>query len=305
VDRIATVRPPLSFALLAAAFALTVVGAAGCSGVSSEAETAEITPIVARESTWDPPNPPATTLPRLEDLQPELAAAMAAYQLPSAAPAPSAAPGSPSGSPAEAAPPPAPPTPIARSKLEELPIYAGAADTAPTRALRNPTAFGSPLTLLVVGADGPSLQVALPLRPNGATGWVRATDVDVIPVDDRIDIDLAARQLTWTRAGAQLMQHAVAIGAPGSPTPAGLFFVTDVVDRHPSGPYGPWAIALSGYSETYRAPESEGDYRIAIHGTNRPDSIGKNVSQGCARLPNPLVTTLAAGVPLGTPVTIH
>jgi lipoprotein-anchoring transpeptidase ErfK/SrfK len=304
VDRLAPVRRPPSFALLACALALTVAATAGCSGVSRDADAAEITPIVARESTWDPPNPPATTLPRLEDLQPELAAATAAYQVPTTASSASPA-TAPSGPAAPAGPAEAPPVPVARAKLAELPVYANAADSAPTRTLRNPTAFGSLLTLLVVGADGPSLHVVLPLRPNGATGWVRATDVDVVPLDDRIDIDLGARQLTWARAGSVLMQQAVAIGAPSSPTPAGLFFVTDVVDQEPSGLYGPWAVALSGYSDTYRAPEGEGDYRIAIHGTNRPDSIGKNVSQGCARLPNHLVTTLAAGVPLGTPVTIH
>jgi lipoprotein-anchoring transpeptidase ErfK/SrfK len=287
------VRRSAPLALLVATLALAV--AAGCAGDSRrEVQPAGITPILARDSTWTPPNPPATTLPRLEDLQPEAAAAANAYQVPTSAP------------PGDAAPAPAPapaPAVVARSKVAELQIFAGASDTAPARTLRNPTEFGSPLTLLVVGGDAQTLQVALPMRPNGATGWVHAADVDVGNIEDRIDVDSATRQLTWTRANSVLMQHSVAIGARSSPTPTGQFFVTDVVNEDPSGPYGPRAIALSAYSNTFQS--SNGDYRIAIHGTNRPESIGQAVSQGCARLPNGLVTQLAAGVPLGTPVNIH
>jgi len=287
-----------SLAPVVCALAFIIV-AAGCGDVSRDARAGSITPIVARDSTWAPPNPPATTLPRLEDLQPDLAAAANAYQVPGVVP-PTADAGAALSTGAAPAPPP---VPVARSMLAELPIYAGSADASPARRLGNPTEFGSPLTLLVLGSEGPSLQVVLPVRPNGAVGWVRASDVELTSIDDRIDIDLTARMLTWTRAGAPLMQHAVAVGAPSSPTPVGLFFVTDVVREDAAGQYGPWAVALSAYSDTFRS--SSGDYRIAIHGTNRPDSIGKAVSQGCARLPNDVVTTLAAGVPLGTPVTIH
>jgi len=289
------VRLPARHVPFAATLALIVAAGAGCDTASKPAANPrQITPIVARDSTWEPPNPPATTLHRLEDLQPEAAAAGNAYQVPT-----TAHPGA-----VETTPTTAPPsTPVARSKVVELPIYAVPADAAPVRTLRNPTEFGSPLTLLVVGAQADSLQVALPLSPNGAVGWVHASDVDVVNVDDWVDIDLATRKLTWTRAGAPLMEHGVAIGAPRSPTPTGQFFVTDVVDEDPSGPYGPRAVALSAYSETFRS--SNGDYRIAIHGTNEPESIGQAVSEGCARLPNELITKLAAGVPLGTPVTIH
>ncbi|HKA94245.1 MAG TPA: L,D-transpeptidase family protein [Acidimicrobiia bacterium] len=279
--------------MFVATLALVVAAGAGCdTATRAHHAPAQISPIVARDSTWTPPSPPATTLPRLEDLQPEAAAAANAYQVPTTTP-----------SEAATTPEAPPPVPIARSKNAELPIYAGATDVAPARTLRNPTEFGSPLTLLVVGTAGESLQVGLPLRPNGSVGWVHASDVDVVTIDDRIDIDLPARKLTWTRAGAPLMEHAVAVGAASSPTPTGQYFVTDVVDTDPSGPYGPRAVALSAYSDTFRS--SNGDYRIAIHGTNRPSSIGQAVSEGCARLPNDLVTTLAAGVPLGTPVTIH
>src|SRR5262249_15502276 len=224
------VRRFASLAPVVCALAFIIV-AAGCGDVSRDARAGSITPIVARDSTWAPPTPPATTLPRLEDLQPDLAAAANAYQVPGVVP-PTADAGAALSTGAAPAPPP---IPVARSMLAELPIYAGSADASPARRLGNPTEFGSPLTLLVLGSEGPSLQVVLPVRPNGAVGWVRATDVELTSIDDRIDIDLTARMLTWTRAGAPLMQHAVAVGAPSSPTPVGLFFVTDVVREDAAG----------------------------------------------------------------------
>lgn len=42
----------------------------------------------------------------------------------------------------------------------------------------------------------------------------------------------------------------------------------------------------------------------AIHGTNDPYNIGKNVSLGCIRLKNPDVEELYSMTPLNTPVTI-
>jgi lipoprotein-anchoring transpeptidase ErfK/SrfK len=47
-----------------------------------------------------------------------------------------------------------------------------------------------------------------------------------------------------------------------------------------------------------------GPAQIAIHGTNRPDLIGKFVSNGCVRLNNSDITALQPLVPVGTPVQI-
>ncbi len=50
-----------------------------------------------------------------------------------------------------------------------------------------------------------------------------------------------------------------------------------------------------------------GDGVIGIHGTDRPDLVGTDVSSGCIRLPNDVITALVEdiGLPLGTPVTIR
>jgi lipoprotein-anchoring transpeptidase ErfK/SrfK len=59
----------------------------------------------------------------------------------------------------------------------------------------------------------------------------------------------------------------------------------------PNNPMGAAAMALKG-----------GEY--AIHGTNRPDSIGGFVSYGCIRMYNSDVLELYSMVPIGTPVVV-
>ncbi len=49
----------------------------------------------------------------------------------------------------------------------------------------------------------------------------------------------------------------------------------------PENPLGDYWMALEGV-----AGEAVGQERYGIHGTNEPDSIGKNVSMGCIRLRN-------------------
>jgi hypothetical protein len=46
------------------------------------------------------------------------------------------------------------------------------------------------------------------------------------------------------------------------------------------------------------------DTRYGIHGTNEPDSIGKDESLGCIRMAQDDLEELYDLVPLGTPVTI-
>jgi len=59
----------------------------------------------------------------------------------------------------------------------------------------------------------------------------------------------------------------------------------------PSNPMGVAAMTLAG-----------GEY--AIHGTNRPSSIGGYVSYGCVRMYNEDITDLFGRVPVGTPVVV-
>ena len=170
--------------------------------------------------------------------------------------------------------------------------------------LRAKTTLGSRTTLLVTAEADGWFQVALPIRPNGSTGWIPAEDVKVRDNASAVAIDVSDRSLTVTTDGAVTVQARIAVGADDTPTPTGHFYVTDLVQNvDPGGAYGPFALGLSGHSETL-TEFAGGDGQIGVHGTNDPSSIGRNVSHGCVRLPNDVIARLADELALGTPVTI-
>jgi hypothetical protein len=147
-------------------------------------------------------------------------------------------------------------------------------------------------------------RVQLPLRPNGSTGWVRARNVSVARVRTRVVVDLSARKLTLYRDGRRVLAATVAVGAEATPTPVGRYYVNQrLIPSDPSGPFGPGAVGISAFSNVLTGWVQGGP--IAIHGTDAPWSIGQAVSNGCIRLPNPILRRVFAAALAGTPVLIH
>ncbi len=180
-----------------------------------------------------------------------------------------------------------------------------ALDATVVAELANPTENGAPLVFQVVREQDGWLEVLLPVRPNGTTGWISAELVDLSVNPYRIEIDVSAHRLTLWEAGRLQLDAPVAIGTGATPTPIGSFYLTELLrPPDPSGPYGTHAYGLSGYSETLRHFNG-GDGVIGLHGTDDPSSLGRNVSHGCVRLANETIDDLAAILPLGTPVVIH
>lgn len=174
--------------------------------------------------------------------------------------------------------------------------------------LPNPTKVGGPLAFQVVGEDADAtsewLEVYLPIRPNGSTGWVRRQDVTLSSNPYRIEIDTSEHFLTVFKAGEVWVETPVAIGTGETPTPIGSFYVIELLEPPDSGgAYGPFAFGLSGFSETL-TNFAGGDGVIGIHGTNDPGSLGGDVSHGCVRMANDVISELAGVLPLGTPVVI-
>lgn len=194
---------------------------------------------------------------------------------------------------------------IATAAAAEVQAFTDPDETSPVLStFGGTTGFGSPTTFLVVGGDGQWLEALLPIRPNGTTGWIRASDVSIAETGVKVTIDLEQRLLTVVEDDDVVLQSAVAVGAPDAPTPTGLHYVTDLLET-PSADnaYGPYAFGLSAHSETY-SEFGGGDGQIGIHGTDDPTSIGRAVSHGCVRLPNDVITELASILPLGAPVQI-
>jgi hypothetical protein len=181
---------------------------------------------------------------------------------------------------------------------------------APVRAFARTNVNGVQTVFGVLGAvrDGHCrprwYRVQLPIRPNGATGWVRAGDVRLFRVRTRIEVDLSERRVDFFRNGRRILRVPAAIGKAETPTPTGRYYVNQrLLSGDPDGPYGPGGIGISAFSPVLTGWTQGGP--IAIHGTNDPASIGEAASYGCLRIENRHVTRMLRATPEGTPVVVR
>jgi len=162
-----------------------------------------------------------------------------------------------------------------------------------------------PVLRRVSGRDARTwLRIHIPMRPHGRTGWVlRSALGPVYRVRTRLVIDRDRLLATLYRSGRRIWRSAIGVGAAGSPTPAGLFWIREkFMVANPDGPYGPQAFGTSGYSPLSDWP---GGGVIGIHGTNEPDLIPGRPSHGCIRVPNPALGRLYRLMAIGTPMQVR
>lgn len=165
----------------------------------------------------------------------------------------------------------------------------------------------TPLVLLAKTVQKDGIEVYLPVRPNGTTGWVDPADVNLYSTDLQLDVYHADHVMTLSEAGVVVATYPIATGADNLPTPGGTYFIRELLaPPNPNGTYGPYAYGLSGYSPVLDNFNG-GDAVIGIHGTDDPSSIGKDISHGCIRMHNADITELVEKwqLPLGAPVYIH
>ncbi|CAB4322978.1 MAG: L,D-transpeptidase family protein [Actinobacteria bacterium] len=168
----------------------------------------------------------------------------------------------------------------------------------------NPTYFRNPLVFDVIEVQGDWVKVLIPVRPNHTVGWVKASDVAITTTDFRFELDLSKFHLTVFKGAEVFLETDVVIGRPNTPTPVGRFYMLEKIKQNDSnGVYGTWIFATNGYSETLDTFNG-GLPVIAFHGTNQPQLIGTQASNGCVRMPNEIADKLAEVIPAGTPIDI-
>jgi len=194
---------------------------------------------------------------------------------------------------------------VAQATGAQVEVFPEPVEGEPTVTLDNPNENGAPLVFLVEQDQGAWLQVLLPIRPNGSTGWIRAADVTVASNPYTIDIALAEHRLVVRNGDTVVVDAAIGVGTASTPTPGGKYYLKELLQPpDPDGAYGPYAYGLSGYSNVLD-DFNGGDGVIGIHGTNEPEAIGTDVSHGCIRVDNATITQMAGILPLGTPVHIN
>lgn len=169
--------------------------------------------------------------------------------------------------------------------------------------LENPQPSGAPLTFLVITVQEGWLDVHLPQRPNGSTGWIDASTVTVHSLEYELRVSTERNTLALYRNGGLVETYTVATGTGDTPTPHGAFYLTELIA--PTNPgYGPYAFGISAFSDVLTS-FGGGPGQIGLHGTDDADSVGQAASHGCIRLSNEDITALAQVLPLGTPITIE
>ena len=137
---------------------------------------------------------------------------------------------------------------------------------------------------------------------SGGWAWVTSDALGAGGVSHaRLVIDRQALTATLERAGRVRFRARIGVGAPGTATPAGRFYIRNMLTRYASPRYGPIAFGTSAQSTQTEWP---GGGFIGIHGTNRPDLLPGRVSHGCIRMANDDIVRLARRLRPGTPVVI-
>ncbi len=145
------------------------------------------------------------------------------------------------------------------------------------------TEFGSGTVFGVLGRRDGWLKVAAAQLPNGRRGWIRAGHATIGGTDLDVRVDRSKHQATLRDDGRVVFRFPVAVGRPGNETPLGRYAITDKLATTDAGsPYGCCALALTGH-QTLLEPGWPGGDRLAIHGTQAPETIGTAASLGCMR----------------------
>ncbi|MEA2194938.1 MAG: hypothetical protein QOG42_1372 [Solirubrobacteraceae bacterium] len=151
------------------------------------------------------------------------------------------------------------------------------------RALGPHTGYGSNRVFAVVAREPGWLGVLSHYMPNSRAAWIPADAAKLFYEPYTLHVDLSELRLTVRREGRVVRRVKVAVGRPGTTTPTGRFAITDTLRvSQAGGPYGCCAFALTARQPNVPQGWSGGD-RIAIHGTNKEDSLGTPASSGCLR----------------------
>jgi lipoprotein-anchoring transpeptidase ErfK/SrfK len=162
-----------------------------------------------------------------------------------------------------------------------------------------------PTTLPVLRERGAWLEVRLPGRPNGHTGWIRRRATVETFTEWHVVVTLSRMSVAVYRSGRAIRTFSAVVGKPSTPTPVGEFFVEESVALPAYDPGAPFAFALSARSNVLQEFEG-GPGQIALHGIANIGGVpGTAVSHGCVRMTADAVRWLAARIGPGVPVTIR
>jgi L,D-transpeptidase catalytic domain len=147
------------------------------------------------------------------------------------------------------------------------------------------------------------LKIRVPKRPNGVTGWVRATALgELHTVHTLLRVNRHTLRVTLFDRGRKRFSARIGVGKASTPTPAGHFWIREKFRVGGHTLYGPRAIGTSAYAPYLT--DWPGGGVVGLHGTDQPNLIPGRPSHGCIRLRNADILRLYKLAPKGTPIDI-
>lgn len=145
-----------------------------------------------------------------------------------------------------------------------------------------------------------------------ATVWAAAVTKEAAPaaaapkIRTKIVINLASRFLSLYVDDKKTAMYPVGVGTVSTPTPLGTYKIMEK-EENPT-----WVDPKDSKKKIESGEDNPLGYRwmrfvddYGIHGTNRPESVGHYVSNGCVRLKETDVEQLYKSVDVGTPVEVR
>jgi lipoprotein-anchoring transpeptidase ErfK/SrfK len=128
-----------------------------------------------------------------------------------------------------------------------------------------------------------------------------------LPGDPFVIVNKSKNELAFINDDKVQTVVSVGTGKKQELTPEGLFTITvkakdpyyrkrNIQGGDPANPLGARWIGFDAKGTDGRI--------FGIHGTNKPESIGKYVSQGCIRAQNEVITSLFPLIPIGTKILV-
>lgn len=180
----------------------------------------------------------------------------------------------------------------------ETPVHDAPEGTPIARV--EPTQFGD-VWFPVVAEQGGWVQILLPSKPFGSTGWVRADDMQRASTPFRVEVHLGSMTMELLRDESVVGEWTIGIGAADTPTPVGRTFLLGAFSD-PAQTFSPVILPLGAHSPTLDT-FGGGPGTVAIHTWPTEDGFGTASSNGCIRVPQDALDELVE-VPLGTLVMI-
>lgn len=155
--------------------------------------------------------------------------------------------------------------------------------------------------LPVIGQQPGWVQVLLPSKPNGSTGWIRSADVDDATTPYVVNVHLRSKDLQLVKDGKLIETWKAGTGKASAPTPTGRTFLLGAF-TDPKQTFSPVILPLGAHSPTHDS-FGGGPGTVAIHTWPSAEVFGTASSDGCIRIPKDALETLTE-VPIGTLVMI-